>query len=172
MPETITQDSKPSFGVTFERTISDGNYGSNKFSAWVSADVPADATETQKYDALANAAAIAKALVYDQLGVEAHSDENDVIREATAAVKRAFPGTTDVTTSANVAPTQLVGGVRIKGTQHGEVPKWLLEDAEKAGVSEVYDNRDGLAENPKRPWFKATTGGKEAKGFWPPSNRR
>jgi hypothetical protein len=42
----------------------------------------------------------------------------------------------------------------------------------KAGVSAIYDNRDGLAQNPKRPWFKAADGTKNAKGddvaFWPP----
>jgi hypothetical protein len=60
------------------------------------------------------------------------------------------------------------GGIRIKGTQHGPLPDWLFSAASKAGIGEVYDNRDGLAENPKRPWFKATTGGKEAAAFWPP----
>lgn len=59
-------------------------------------------------------------------------------------------------------------GVTIRGTQHGPIPDWLVLEAFQAGVSEVYDNRDQLADNPKRPWFKATSGGKDAKAFWAP----
>ena len=58
-------------------------------------------------------------------------------------------------------------GVTVRGTQHGPIPDWLVLDAFQAGVSEVYDNRDQVA-GTKRPWFKATTGGKDAKAFWPP----
>ena len=58
-------------------------------------------------------------------------------------------------------------GVTVRGTQHGPLPDWLVLDAFQAGVSEVYDNRDQVA-GTKRPWFKATTGGKDAKAFWPP----
>ena len=59
-------------------------------------------------------------------------------------------------------------GVSVKGTQHGPIPDWLVLEAFQAGVSEVYDNRDQVLDNPKRPWFKATTGGKDAKAFWAP----
>lgn len=67
-------------------------------------------------------------------------------------------------------PNSMVGSseVRIKGKQHGDIPNWLITACSEAGVSEVYDNRDGLSENPKRPWFKATTG---TKAFWPPKGR-
>ena len=58
-------------------------------------------------------------------------------------------------------------GVRVRGNQFGELPDWLVLDAFQAGVTEVYDNRDQVA-GTKRPWFKATTGGKDAKAFWPP----
>jgi hypothetical protein len=58
--------------------------------------------------------------------------------------------------------------IRIKGKQHGELPGWLISACAEAGISEVYDNRDGLSENPKRPWFKATTG---TKAFWPPKGK-
>lgn len=58
-------------------------------------------------------------------------------------------------------------GVTVRGTQHGPLPDWLVLDAFQAGVSEVYDNRPDVA-GTKRPWFKATTGGKDAKAFWPP----
>ncbi len=58
--------------------------------------------------------------------------------------------------------------ISVRGQQHGDIPNWLLADCRKAGVSEVFDNRDGLAANPKRPWFKATTGDK---AFWPPKGK-
>jgi len=58
-------------------------------------------------------------------------------------------------------------GISVRGNQWGDLPEWLLIAAVEAGVSEVYDNRDQVA-GTKRPWFKATTGGKDAKAFWPP----
>jgi hypothetical protein len=58
-------------------------------------------------------------------------------------------------------------GVTVKGNQFGELPDWLVLEAFQAGITEVYDNRDQVA-GTKRPWFKATTGGKDAKAFWPP----
>lgn len=66
-------------------------------------------------------------------------------------------------------------GLTVRGTQHGPLPSWLASAAKKAGVTEVYDNRDGLAENPKRPWFKGAKGQPlSAKGepfaFWPPKD--
>jgi hypothetical protein len=64
------------------------------------------------------------------------------------------------------APDHMLGVV-VKGKQHGELPDWFLQEAFAAGVKEVYDNRAEVA-GTKRPWFKATTGGKDAKAFWPP----
>ncbi len=57
------------------------------------------------------------------------------------------------------------GAVRIRGNQHGELPDWLAGAAAEQGITEVYDNRDSLAENPKRPWFKCTA---SKVGLWPP----
>jgi hypothetical protein len=59
-------------------------------------------------------------------------------------------------------------GVKVRGIQHGALPDWLVIEAVQAGVTEVYDNRADVLDNPKRPWFKATTGGKDAKAFWAP----
>lgn len=58
--------------------------------------------------------------------------------------------------------------VRIKGRQHGPVPDWLAPACMAKGVTEVWDNRDRLAENPKRPWFKSTT---SEDAFWAPRKR-
>lgn len=56
--------------------------------------------------------------------------------------------------------------ITVRGDQHGPLPSWLVEAAAAAGVTEVWDNRDKLSENAKRPWFKEV-GGNE-KPFWPP----
>jgi hypothetical protein len=60
------------------------------------------------------------------------------------------------------------GTVSIKGTTHGPVPEWLIKACKRDGVTEVWDNRDGLAENPKRPSFRATSG---EKSYWPPRGK-
>jgi hypothetical protein len=69
------------------------------------------------------------------------------------------PRPTDDIASAN--------GVTVRGNQFGPLPDWLVIEAVQAGVTSVYDNRDQVA-GTKRPWFKATEGGKDAKAFWPP----
>ena len=57
------------------------------------------------------------------------------------------------------------GPIQIVGKQHGELPDWLIVACKRDGVSKVYDNRDGLAVNAKRPWFKAVEGDK---AYWAP----
>jgi hypothetical protein len=64
------------------------------------------------------------------------------------------------------APKQQGGALRVAGKQHGDLPEWLIKDAAKAGVEVVYDNRDKLSENAKRPWFVSADD--ERKPFWPP----
>ena len=56
------------------------------------------------------------------------------------------------------------GTVTVKGTQHGPIPAWLVDEATTAGVTVVWDNRDKVA-GTKRPWFKDANGDK---AFWPP----
>jgi hypothetical protein len=56
-------------------------------------------------------------------------------------------------------------GVSIKGDQWGPIPDWLVLEAAQAGVTQVWDNRNQLAQNPKRPWFKDVNGDK---AFWAP----
>jgi hypothetical protein len=56
-------------------------------------------------------------------------------------------------------------GVTIKGDQWGPIPDWLVLEAAQAGVTQVWDNRNQLAQNPKRPWFKDVNGDK---AFWAP----
>ena len=61
-----------------------------------------------------------------------------------------------------------VPAVTIAGQQHGDIPAWLHRAAAKAGVEKVWDNRDGLKDNPKRPWFVSADANKTP--FWPPKN--
>ena len=63
------------------------------------------------------------------------------------------------------APSAKGDGVTIKGNQWGPIPDWLILEASQAGVTQVWDNRDQLAANPKRPWFKDANGDK---AFWAP----
>jgi hypothetical protein len=105
----------------------------------------------------------------------------------TERILEGFEGSTVVTTTPEMyanatqpasAPTWAkeavsapAGGfqVSIKGKQHGPIPAWLNAECAKVGVREVWDNRDGLAANPKRPWFKAVQGDS---AFWEPRARR
>jgi hypothetical protein len=63
------------------------------------------------------------------------------------------------------ASSAKVDGVTIKGDQWGPIPDWLVLEAAQAGVTQVWDNRNQLAANPKRPWFKDVNGDK---AFWAP----
>jgi hypothetical protein len=89
--------------------------------------------------------------------------------ERTAAASRGYlpRSTTAFPDSPKPSPMAEANGVRVRGNQFGELPDWLVLEAFQAGITEVYDNRDQVA-GTKRPWFKATTGGKDAKAFWPP----
>jgi hypothetical protein len=91
-------------------------------------------------------------------------------------VQQVFPNSVTVTqTSAPQWATQQAQSqtsgfqVRVKGKQHGDIPAWLHAECAKKGVTEVWDNRDGLSANPKRPWFKSTTSND---AFWAPRPAR
>lgn len=89
---------------------------------------------------------------------------------ASAPVQATTPNTPQVSEEEMFTqsfPTATTGGfsVRIKGKQHGPIPEWLNEQCAMKGVTEVWDNRDGIAQNPKRPWFKSTS---TNDAFWAP----
>lgn len=96
------------------------------------------------------------------------------IADPVAAVNNVFPNTQPVAQPQFNQPMTNMS-VAVKGTQHGPLPDWLVSQCAAAGVTQVWDNRDGLAQNPKRPWFKAADGTKNARGedmaFWPPRGR-
>lgn len=59
--------------------------------------------------------------------------------------------------------------IKVVGKQHGELPDWLITACRRDGITKIYDNRDGLAANPKRPWFKAVDD--KEKAYWPPRGK-
>lgn len=100
-------------------------------------------------------------------GMNAITDE----QQFAEAVTQAFGEVTPVTSPAQMPTTASSPSgftVRIKGKQHGPIPDWLASACMAKGVTEVWDNRDRLAENPKRPWFKSTT---SEDAFWVPRKR-
>ena len=82
--------------------------------------------------------------------------------------KKAFNATTISGNSENGSQGREIGSLQIVGKQHGDLPDWLIKACKRDGVTKVYDNRDGLSENPKRPWFRAVDG---EKAYWAPRTR-
>ena len=77
----------------------------------------------------------------------------------------------DIASSFN-ASYETGSGIQVKGTQHGPLPAWLVSACQKAGVTQVWDNRDTANAENRRPLFKAANGPVDAKGqqlaFWAP----
>lgn len=88
----------------------------------------------------------------------------DVPATALAQVQQVFPEAQPVVQQ---APAMQVG-VQIKGKVHGDMPAWLITAASAKGVSSVWDERDKLSQNPKRPWFRSTENKDVC--FWPPKD--
>jgi len=139
----------------------------------VAAKIAADLTPKTD-DIMTNIAnwAIAFDATTDAL-LEKHGMTNNGMteQEVTQAVISTF-GATPVETPAPAPQASAPAGgfqVRIKGKQHGPIPAWLHSECAKVGVTEVWDNRDGLSANPKRPWFKAVQGDS---AFWEPRAKR
>lgn len=97
--------------------------------------------------------------LFSSMGMTAGTPE-----QVTQTLVEAF-GATPVASTPAMSYTPQGGTVTIKGKQHGPIPEWLHGECAKVGVTEVWDNRDGLSANPKRPWFKAVQGDK---AFWAP----
>lgn len=93
--------------------------------------------------------------IYQMTVTEAQAQNNNVVKMLADEF-----GATEVATPFT--------GVTIVGKQHGEIPEWLIKACKRDGISKVYDNRDGLTANPKRPHFKAVEG---EKAYWPPRSR-
>ncbi len=127
------------------------------------------------------AAKIAADLVDKQLPTEQKVGEfatlftsvKDIIFEAIEATPNAqlyqFTGTHPESNSTTTSSTSSENWpIQIVGKQHGDLPDWLITACRRDGTTKIYDNRDGLAINPKRPWFKSVEGDK---AYWAPKNK-
>lgn len=92
---------------------------------------------------------------------DAINSRTDNTAQVVQMVKKAFPSSEVVGDSQGFT-------VSVQGEQHGELPAWLLAACKRDGVTRVFDNRNQLAENPKRPWFKAVG---QDKAYWEPKGR-
>lgn len=112
-----------------------------------------DTTETaNRFGVLLN---LVQEMVFDS--IESRTGSN-----MATVVKAAFPNATEV-----VADSQGFT-VSVQGEQHGELPSWLIAACKRDGVTRVFDNRNQLSANPKRPWFKAVG---VDKAYWEPKGR-
>jgi hypothetical protein len=91
---------------------------------------------------------------------KAVAQNNNVVQ----MIKESFSGSTEVT-SGQPTLSASSGAIQIVGKQHGDIPDWLIKACKRDGVVKVYDNRDGLEANAKRPHFKAV---EAEKAYWPP----
>jgi len=118
--------------------------------AKIAADlVNQNATTEEKIGEFAILFSSVKDMVFDTL--ESDKDMAPIVQ-----LQQGFQGSTVVSET---------GPIQIVGKQHGDLPDWLIVACKRDGVSKVYDNRDGLAVNAKRPWFKAVEGDK---AYWAP----
>jgi len=88
---------------------------------------------------------------------KAVAQNNNVVQ----MIKESFSGSTEVSSEQSKSS----GSLKIVGKQHGDIPDWLIKACKRDGVDKVYDNRDGLEANAKRPHFKAV---EAEKAYWPP----
>ena len=100
-----------------------------------------------------------KDIVFDEIFGDTSAAQETTTNNVVQMVQSSFAGSEAVSSG---------GSVSIKGTTHGPIPEWLIKACKRDGVTEVWDNRDGLAENPKRPSFRATSG---EKSYWPPRGK-
>ena len=77
-------------------------------------------------------------------------------------VQKTFPNSTEVQSDSQGFT------VTVQGEQHGELPAWLVSACKRDNVTRVFDNRNQLADNPKRPWFKAVG---VDKAYWEPKGK-
>lgn len=105
--------------------------------------------------------------------------EKNGVNAAVETIKEVFPNATETTSTSSdnaviMAPRASVSVVKVAGTQHGDLPNWVIEQAQKRGVTKIWDNRD-VAVGTRRPWFKSADGTVDAKGdpipFWPPKDK-
>jgi len=165
--------------VTFERKISDGDYGGITARAWIEDEVPTGASASEIAEAMSNLFAASKAVVLDELGIPFTMDDNGVVREkmVPAVTRKDSPkGTsTDATSRIDHAFGSTNHQIRIMNPDDytgGDIPEWLIEKCAKDGVSAVWYNGHKATGNQPH-WRQALSkeqrdAGVDAIAYWPP----
>lgn len=102
-------------------------------------------------------------MLMEEIYGQAKLQENNA--RIVSMVKETFNAEEVVTPSESTS----TGSVTVVGQQHGPLPDWLIKACKRDGITRVYDNRDGLQVNPKRPWFKAVDD--KEKAYWAPRGK-
>jgi hypothetical protein len=188
MAETVEPTQKK-VTVFFERAFKEFGAGSSA-SIHVETGVFESDDENTQMTAVREAFALAKRAVFEQLGVdyraEAQEDGSLLLTEeqAAAAVKKAFPGTTEpLGSNPSTSASPSIPGVKQRGATvkikawdanarryvdtNDVVPQWLVIAAAEKGVTEVAFNANSL-KNPKAPMYKEIGKGQDGEPFWAP----
>lgn len=165
--------------VSYSRKVSDGNYGGWEAHAWVQGDAPESASPGDIAVLLGDLFVSAKAAVLDELGIpykyeEGYIREDGPLVDPAQAVARVI-GAQPQPAGGDDGGS---GGIRVMNPkdQQGPLPDWLINEASRAGVDAVFDNRKTATG--RQPLFKeaiargGTGHGKdgEPKAFWPPKD--
>lgn len=166
--------------VSFTRKLSDGNYGGWEATAWVEGEVPLDATQGERAEAVGKLFMPAKAAVLDELGIKWALDEETGVLAETSVPNAIAVATGQARTQQQPPPGGGGGGgLRIMnvgqdGVSTDPIPGWLENATKKDGVTAVWDQRHTATG--KQPLFKEAVprGGVgkgkdgQAKGYWAP----
>lgn len=165
--------------VGFNRKVSVRPYESAEASIFVQFEIPTEGVtpEEQRDQLVANAKAAffqAKALIYEELGLEFSVEEGGVIREV---LRETFGNVTEVTATEAPAPTPITAAPSASGDGVSDTPPFAGDTTDKseraankawakkryaAHPDEFYDNRPKKAAgeyNPKAPDVKHKSSG-------------
>jgi hypothetical protein len=95
-------------------------------------------------------------------GQQEVQQELDIARSSTAV------STGQIASSKPIVGGKKIPEVTIVGASHGDIPAWLPRACAKAGITRVFDNRDGATPENRRPLFVSADGNKTP--FWAPKN--
>lgn len=158
--------------VTFDRKVSDGNYGGMEARAWVEGEVARDADAATLAAKLQELFFTAKVVVLDELAVPYVSDDNGVIREkaSTAPLNPVVSNETRVEHAMGPQTHSIKIMNAGKGASDEPLPDEVIEWATSKGFTAIYDNR--LSRTGNQPHFKqaltkAQVDAKvKAEGYW------
>jgi hypothetical protein len=140
---TTEETTTRKISVTFERKLDVGSYQNVVARAWLEDNVPTDASDAIVSEALSNLFGLAKAAVYDELGIEVLIDASGVIREKHAPTV----SVTEQRLGKELGATQIPSGgsFNTRGIEIAnpddlkeDVPQWLADECNKYGITKVW----------------------------------